>query len=218
MSLSIREFISTVRNNLDSISTDNYVSGEYIASVGISYAKIITKRESDSRKIFKNTSMFKFIDCIKMKPSKVSECADISLPCKSIMKSVEKLPEIYLSNYGSLIMVYNITRDKDYIEANPISYKSILGQRFKSKGKGYFWIQNGYLIIPDSEVEMVSAMYLSSDISSSSSLTGDTCNFLDQPFPVLDYLQIAVIEATTKHLLQTKSIVRDENTNLDERT
>jgi hypothetical protein len=217
MALSIREFVSIIRNNLDSISTDNYVSGEYLYNVGVSYAKLFIKRESDSRKLFKNTSMFKFIDCIKMKPSKVSECTDISLPCKSIMKSVEKLPEIYLSNYGSLIMVYNITKDKDYIEANPISYKSISGQRFKPKDKGYFWIQNGYLVIPDSEVEVVSAMYLSSDMSSDSTLVSKACKILDEPFPCLDYLLIAVIESTTKHVLQTKSIIRDENANLDER-
>ena len=213
--MTIREFVSSIRNNLNSISPDSGLSSEYIYSIGVSYAKIILKRESDSRKIFRNTSMFKFIDCIKMKPSSISECSDVDLPCGNLMISVDKLPEIFISNYGSLLQVFSVDRSKDYVEANPGSYKNILGQRFKPKNKGYFWIRNGYLVIPDSEVEVVSAMYLSAGLEDTS--TG-SCKILDQPFPCLDYLVIAVIESTTKHLLTGKQIPIDENANNNARS
>lgn len=215
--MSTREFIASVRNNLNSISNDTYLSSEYIYNIGVSYAKLLIKRESDSRKIFRNTSIFKFIDCIKMKPSSISECSDVDLPCGNLMISVDKLPEIFISNYGSLLQVFSVDRSKDYIEANPGGYKNILGQRFKPKNKGYFWIRNGYLVIPDSEVEVVSAMYLSAGLDNTSGNT-NSCKILDQPFPCLDYLVIAVIESTTKHLLTGKQIPLDENANNNARS
>lgn len=212
--MTIRSFISVVRNSLDSISLDNYISGEMIFNVGISYATLFTKREADSAKVFKNTSSFKFIDCIRMKEVSAIECTDFKLPCNTIMRSVEKIPTPFLSNYGSLIQVYNLTGEKDYSETNPISYKSLSKQRYQSKQKGYFFIKNDYLWIPDSEVEAVSAMILSPDIKK---LTKG-CTLLDETFPVLDYLESIVIESTVKQLLTSKNIQRDENANLDERT
>jgi hypothetical protein len=212
--MTIRTFISIIRNSLDSISQDNYISGEMIFNVGVSYATLFTKREADSAKVFKNTSSFKFIDCIKMKEVSAIECTDFKLPCSTIMRSVEKIPTPFLSNYGSLIQVYNLTGEKDYTETNPIAFKSLSKQKYQSKQKGYFFIKNDYLWIPDSEVEAVSAMILSPDIKK---LTKG-CVLLDEPFPVLDYLESIVIESTVKQLLTSKNIQRDENANLDERT
>lgn len=212
--MKIREFISIVRNSLDSITQDNYISGEMIYNVGVSYATLFMKREADSAKVFKNTSSFKFLECIKMKEVSAIECTDFKLPCATIMRSVEKIPTPFLSNYGSLMQVYNLTGEKDYIETNPIGYKSISKQRYQSKQKGYFFIKNDYLWIPDSQVEAVSAMILSPDIRK---LTKG-CTLLDEPFPVLDYLEAAIVESTIKQLLTSKNIQRDENANLDERT
>ena len=213
--MTYRAFISSVRNTLDSITTDNFISGEYIASIGLSYARLLTKRESDSKKIFRNTSLFTFVDCIELEEASSKDCG-VDLPCKSIMKSKAKLPEIYSSNYGSLINLFNVDRSKEYSELSPLSYKSISGQRFKSKTKGYFWIQNGYIYIPDSEVEVVSAMYLSPESNFDSGSTDtSSCSILDRQFPILDYLEILVIESTIKHLTTSKSIQRDENTNLN---
>jgi hypothetical protein len=212
--MKVREFISIVRNSLDSINQDNYISGEMIFNVGVSFATLFTKREADSAKAFKNTSSFKFIECIKMKEVNAIECSDFKLPCNTIMRSVEKLPTPFLSKYGSIIKVYNLTGEKDYAETNPVGYKSISKQRYQSKQKAYFFIKNDYLWIPDSQVEAVSAMILSPDIRR----LAKGCVLLDEPFPVLDYLEAAVIESTVKQLLTSKNIQRDENANLDERT
>lgn len=213
----IREFISTVRNSLDSITTDNYISGEYIYTVGLSYSKLFTKRESDSRKIFNNTSMFTFKDCIPMKEVPAVECSS-DFSCKKMMRSVEKLPELYLSNYGSLIVVYNLEGDKKYNQSNPYSYTTTMKQRFKPKSNGYFFIKNDYLWIPDSEVEFVSAMFLSPTTGTSALTTANGCKILDQTFPILDYLEMGVLESVVKHISTRMSITRDENDNLDERT
>ena len=75
---------------------------------------------------------------------------------------------------------------------------------------GFFLLKNNYLYILDSEVEAVSVVMLTSDFSTS-------CKILDEKFPVPDYLLAPVIESTIKQLLTTKQIVRDENSNLDER-
>ena len=212
----IREFISIVRNNLNSISLDSNISGEYIYNVGLSISKLLIKRESDSRRLFKNTNNFTFIDCVKMEESSIIKCTNVSIPnCKKVMRSVEPLPEAFSSIYGSLISVFNLTRDKDYSEINPINFKSLSLQEFKPKNKGYFWIENKHLVIPDSEVEMVSVMMLTADTSVNNQSSGNCVKILDREFPCLDYLLASVLELTTKQVMTSKQVPADEKSNLN---
>jgi len=210
--MTIREFISIIRHNLNSLTLDSYISGEYIYNVGLSISKLLAKRESDSRRIFKNTFNFTMINCIELEEVNAMQCAGISLPkCKKMMRSKKPIPEAFTSNYGSIMFVFNPDKSKDYIEVSPIAYKSISNQEFKSKGKGYFWLENKYLIIPDSEVEIVSIFGLFSD-----PISTDNCGkILDIQFPTLDYLISSVIELTTKTIITSKQVATDENSNLN---
>lgn len=209
----IRELISAVKHNLNSLTLDSYVSGEYIYKTALSISKLLIKRESDSRKLFKNTSNFTHIDCVEMEEMPLSDCVGISLQkCKKIMKSKKPIPEVFSSSYGSIIFVFNLDRSKDYIEVSPITYKSILNQEYKSKKKGYFWIENNHLVIPDSEVEVVSIFGLFSNYGEAT----DSCGkILDKNFPTLDYLLSSVVELTTKSLVTGKQLLPDENSNLN---
>jgi hypothetical protein len=148
--------------------------------------------------------------------SSLIECTNVSISkCKKVMKSKKPLPEIFTSIYGSLILIFNLTRDKDYIEINPVSYKSVLNQEYKAKNKGYFWIENKYLVIPDSEVEVVSALLLTADTSADPTTSSACGKILDSKFPCLDYLVSSVIELTTKQIYTSKQIPPDENSNLN---
>ncbi len=213
--MSIREFIATVKHNLNSSSLDTYISNEYIYNVGISISKLLIKRESDTRRLFRNTSNFKYINCIEMEEVPISECTMIAIPnCKRVMRSKVPLPSIFSSIYGSIMFVFNIDKSKDYIETNPINYKSIVSQEFKSKTKGYFWIENGYLVIPDSQIEVVTIYALFStpiDIEGNNSCG----KILDMDFPSIEYLLSSVIDLTTQSLLTGKQLPPDENSNLN---
>jgi hypothetical protein len=211
----VREFISTVRHTLNSLTLDNYISSEYIYNVGLSISKLLAKRESDSRRIFKSTFNFNYIDCIELEEINAAQCTGAP-KCKKLMRSKKPIPETFVSNYGSIMFVFNVDKSKDYIEVNPISYKSIAAQEFKPKGKGYFWLENKYLIIPDSEVEIVSILGLFTDPISLDQNAASSCGkVLDMPFPALDYLLSSITELTTRTIISSKQIPVDENSNLN---
>lgn len=209
----IRNLISAVRQNLNSYSLDNYISGEYIYDVALSYSKLLIKRESDSGKIFKNTSFFKKIDCVEMETVPISSCSVLIPKCKTIQKSKEKLPNVYVSNYGSLMMIFNILRDKEYKEVNPIVFKNQQNQEFKPK-HGFFWIENDHLFIPNSNVEVVSILGLFSDLFELNKK--EKCfKILEQDFPTLPYLESTIIELTTNQIINSVKIPSDEDSNIN---
>lgn len=214
--MSIREFIGVIKGNLNNSSPDISLSGEHIYWIGINIAKLFIKRETDSRKLFKNSSLFKTINCFELKEVNAAQCG-INIPCNTIMKSVKKLPELYLSNFGSLIQVFNLTNDVDYKEVSITKYKNLKNQKFKPLNTKYFWIEDGYLYIPDSNVKMVKINGIFSDIEAFNELNSvNTCgSILDTELQIPDYMLTSIIEATTKQVSYALSIPKDEDTNLN---
>lgn len=214
--MTIREFTSTIQNSLKSLSYDDYIQPEYIFNVGKSIASLLIKRETDSRKIFKNTSLFKTLPCIDMVEALTNECG-IRLDCSSLRKSKKPLPEIFTTNFGSLIFVYNVLRNVDYKEISPLLFNNQKKLRYKPKNVKYFWIENNHLYIPDSEVESVIVSIMSPNIESINEFLGEKeCNsILESEFPVPDYLLSVVISETLNIIFNSKRVNPDEKPNLN---
>lgn len=215
--MTIREFTSLIKNTLNNVSSDSNLSEEYIYWVGVSVAKLILKREADSRKIFKNTTLFSKLSCVDLKEVDKSECG-VNLPCNKIMRSKKKLPEMFLTNFGSLIQVFNLTRDLDYKETSVTQYKNISNQRYKTRDSKYFWIENDYLYIPDSNVEKVVVLGLFSspeEVYEFNENLGECKSILDMNFPCPDYLITPVIESTINQVSTNLKINKDEDSNLN---
>lgn len=210
----IREFCSTVRGHLNS-SSDDYIPYEMIYWVGINISSLFIKRDADNRKLFKNTSLFKKLECVELEPYEEG-CIQLG-GCSNMMRSVKPLPTFYQSNFGSLIKVYNLSNDVDYIEISVNKYKNIKNLPFKPRKTKYYWIEDNYLILPDSEVERVNVfgMFTDPTIISDTNLSNNSCSILEQPFPCVDYLIGAVVEATVKQLSIMKNIPKDETINLN---
>lgn len=209
--MTIRSLIAQVRNNLN-VTSDDYISGEFIFWTAINIAQLFLKRDADNRKVFKNTTLFKKLECVELEPY---EEGCVELNCNSIMRSKIQLPSFYQSNFGSLIKVYNVSRDVDYVEISVNKYKNVKNLEFKPRRTKYYWIEDNYLILPDSTVEKVIVYGLFTDPSVG--LTGD-CSLLDQEFPCVPYLIGSVVEATIKQIYTAKGIPRDEDTNANSNT
>ena len=217
--MSIREFVATIQNSLSSSSLDDYISEEYIYNIGVAKGQLLIKRETDSRKLFKITSLFQTLPCVEMISVSSSECG-IALNCSTIQRSKKKLPKTYLSNFGSLIQVFNLNRDMDYKEISPVQFKNLSLQKYKPRNSKSFWIDNDYLYIPDSEVELVMVSMLSPNLSDLEEFedlnSGSNCSsFLDAEFPVPNYMLDIIIEATVSHIFNSKRLTKDENPNLN---
>lgn len=212
--MTIREFVSIVKENLNSVSLDDTLSNEHIYWVGVNIAKLLVKRETESRKIFKNTSVFKKI-CIPMIEISSAECG-VTFPCGKIMRSKKQLPKGFLTNFGSLLFIFNVTRDKDYKEISVTGYKNVRNQKFRSRTTGYFWIENDYLYVPDSEVEILYGLGLFSNPEEVLNYEENLCGkVLDFNFPAPDYFYSTIVELTSNQLLTRKKITKDEDGNLN---
>lgn len=210
--MTIREVIALIRNELNSITLDDRISNRFIFNKVITYTEIILKRESDSRRLFNSTNLFFTVDCFQLKETSV-ECSHIKLPkCKTFMRSVLPLPDFYSSIYGNLLIVETIDGSNRFEQTTPENYKNISNREFKPKN-GYYWINNNYLILPDSQVETVYLRYIPKITTQSLKTFG--CNGLDTEIGIPSWLLSDIIKYTVTDIRNTKSIVKDENPDLN---
>lgn len=205
--MTIREFTSTIQESLNASNPDDFISEEYIFNVGVSVAQLLIKREIDSRKLFKMTSLFK-TECIKLVES-TGGCGGFS-GCTHVMRSKHKLPKSYLTNFGNLLIVLNVTGETEYKEISPSRYRNLKLQKFKPRDTKYFWIDDDYLEIPDSNVQEVKIMYLGPGAAEDSE-----CSVLDNTFPAPEYMMSTILSETLNHVFSRKKINPDENPNLN---
>lgn len=219
-----REIISDVRNGLRAASLDDWIPGKFILSKLRGFAALFIKREADDKRLFRYTELWSTIKCFEMVEDDLVNCCDISIPnCKKVMRSKHKLPELYSTRYGYLINVTSVDYDRDYIPVTPQQYKYTRSREFNDKRNRYFWIENGYLIIPDSLVEIVTvkgmfinkaeALRLNSCDNSNSN---DCFRFLDQDFIAPEHLLQDIKNATIMDILGTnRRLQMDELSNLN---
>lgn len=202
----VREFISTIRNELNSITLDGRVSNRYLFSKVIQYADIIIKRESDSRRLFNSTNLFKVEDCFELKETSVVNCSNIALPkCRMVMKSILPLPTFYSSIYGNLLIVSSVDDSGRFEMTTPENYKNILNREFKPR-TGYYWINNGYLVTPDSEIEVVKLRYIPKL---------ELKNGLDTELGVPEWLLADILKYVVTDVRNSFSIIKDEDPNMN---
>lgn len=216
--MTIGEFTSAINNSLNSVSLDDFLSREYIYWMGINNAKLLLKRESDQRNLFKNLNFFTKLDCVDLKEVDKADC-DVKIPCNKIMRSKKKLPTSLTSKFGDIVKVYNITKDIEFTQksAARVSYSSY--SKYK-KSTYNFWIQDGYLFIPDSTVKRVLVYGIFLDPEEVKEFNGEddseSCTSIyDTEFPVPEYLLSTVTDMTLQQVFNTKRVPKDENGNLN---
>lgn len=224
--MQVREIISEIRNNVRAVAMDMWIPAKYIHLKLKGYASLYIKREADDKRLFRYTELWSTIECLEMKETDLVNCCNISIPnCKKVMKSVKKLPEIYSTRFGYLMNVSSVDYDRDYLQTTPQQYKYTKSREFQDKSKRYFWIENGYLIVPDSMVKVlrVRAMFINKAeaLATNCDVTSGCINFMDQEFVAPEHLLQDIKNATTTEILNTfRRVVPDEmpNNNEQEKT
>lgn len=217
----VREIISEVRNDLRAISIDEWIPAKYIHMKLLGFASLFIKREADDKRLFRYSNLYTTIRCLEMIEKDLIECCDVSIPgCTKVMRSKHKLPKIYSTRYGYIMTVTALDYVKDYIFVTPAQYKYTKSRRFVDKSKRYFWLDNGYLVIPDSMVSSVTvkAMFLNrAEALKLECDAEDTCyRLLDEEIIIPDHLLQDVKNATTSDMINKyKRFQPDEMANLN---
>ena len=220
----VKQVISDVRQDLNSVNLDDWIPAKYIHNKLLDNAKLFMKREADDRRLYLYPDVWVTVNDFQLQESTLIGCSDIAVPnCSNIMKSVLKLPTIYSTRYGYLINVDSLDFSTEYVQTTPRIYANIKKQRYQNPKKRYFWIYNGYLVIPDAMVQSVTirAIFVRKD----EGLKLDQCDdcrtkcimLMDQSFTVPGHLLGDVKKATVLELAQIrKQILPSEFPHLDQ--
>jgi len=214
-----REAVSIIVNGLKSLNIDDRKSNRYILNQLKDKVSTLIKQDTDSRRLFAVSDVWKPIHCIDLKEVPASECCSEIPNLRTMMKSVQRIPQTYLSSYGNILKVFNIVGTLEYTQTTRAKYKDIMDREVVNNAVKYFWLSEGHIFIPNSDVEKVSAIGLfihphQVDILNDSEAECDP--LLDQPFPAPDYiLTIAKDQVLQEYAGISARIVEDEKANLN---
>ena len=137
------------------------------------------------------------------------------------MKSVKKLPEPIYSKFGdSVRTVVSIDGENEFVRVTPRQYRLNKQRDTQGMSMKYFYVQDGYLYLPDSDVEMVDVLLLTletDEIDNVSECTEcDECKSKwDEEFVGTEKLQELVVQDTIREVSTIRGIQEDENPNRD---
>jgi hypothetical protein len=219
-----RQVISDIVTDLRAVNLDDKVSKRYILNKLRDFASLFIKRDAEVRRIFNISDLWVDVQCVEMCEAPLVECCEVDIPdCTVVMRSKKKIPQTYETVYKELIEVYNPTYAKEFKQISPKEYINIKLRRYQDKRIKYFWFSNGYLIIPDTMVQVVNLRGAfinpreAKALNSCEKQDNKSCvGLLDEPFVCPDYLLPVVKQEVLKDLFNFyKRIVTDENVDMN---
>lgn len=215
---SLRHIISLIRSTHRLLSTDAMITDRAIASRIRENSLLLIKRETNLRKLWATDTLFTTIPCLEMMEVPISDCTDY-VENLTISRSKLKIPKISEGTYNYIIQgVYSVNvlggTGKKLKEISINRYLNMLNLPSK-KNEEYFWINNDYLYVTSSFVEMVrisalfedgvpnEVMYPDNNCGANVSDEDYCMNPLDRPFYLPGYLEAQVTGLVSKSLRET---------------
>lgn len=162
-----REFVSRAIGELRLISKDNHVSRRLVLSIGRDKASMLMIQKLDEMTLFKEDGIISYIDCFDLENVPTISCGIYEFKfCKSVMKSVKKLPiGIFGKNGSGILMVSTIDGLEVFQYISPRGFANLQKRKFLINKDKYYTIKDGYLFLPDSEIETVTLSMFALDKS-----------------------------------------------------
>lgn len=184
---------------------------------------MILSQKMLDKTLYRETDLFKWIRCIELKQDDIVSCPVVEFRrCKSLMRSKKKLPDIIGSRYGYAILILTTIDSARRFSQITLNDYNILSRRKNSKKflGTHYYIQDRYLYIPDSEVEVVDMFVLTLDEDaedcSSCSEIPECQSVWDREFPFPDKLANTIISESIKEISLRLQIPTDTNSDLDQ--
>lgn len=221
-----KELVSRVINNLRALNKDQHISRRFILKTARDKSKFYIAQKLHDRSLYREENLYKTIKCFQLKRDDVVKCNILEFRrCSNLMKSVKKLPETIFSRFGaSIVSVSSVSGEVEFTPITTQKYTLQKNRQFASLIKpNYYYIHDGYLYLPDSEVELVNVVLLPVSLDETEEASGckDDCDVCKEgwsyEFNCPDKLLEIVIQETLKEIASFyKTAVIDENPNMDE--
>jgi hypothetical protein len=189
----IGESIARVRGILKGSNEDSFLTDRFVYSIISKYAKVILRRQQNQKKLMGHDELFEmltFVDLIDVDKIE-ADCAPLKSGC-TIKRTAKKLPKLFNGSRGPMIRkVYSIDGSYDFESTSPAAYIAISNStNFKYNKQKYYWFRNGYLYLPDTEVEAIMIEGLWEDtLDGFCSTDEEDCTPMqDKTFPLPEYL------------------------------
>jgi hypothetical protein len=218
---SVNQVISDVRQDLNRVNLDGYIPAKYLHSKLLDTTKLFIKREADDRRLYLYPDIWVTINNFELISTPLIGCTDIAVPnCTNVMRSKIKLPDIYTTRYGYLINISSLDFTRNYTQITPRDYVKIKSRRFQNPALRYFWIYNGYLVIPEAMVESVTIRAIFCDKAQGLriEMCGDNgcIKTLEQDFTAPGHLLDNIKQYTVQQLTIKDKLQPDTYPNLNE--
>lgn len=219
------KFVSRVINGLRALNKDDHTSRRYILGIGQDKAKFYISQKLLDKSLFKEDNLFRYLNCFKFRELDTIKCGIYEFArCESLMKSEKKIPALVYSRYGaSILSITSIDGLTKFTPTTLSNYGLFKDRKDSDKFKGktkFYYVKDGYIYLPDSEIEMVNVVYIPFDESgvdkASECNEQDTCKSVwDHEFMAPDKISEQIITETINEVSQSKRFQVDENPNLD---
>lgn len=218
------KFVSSILTE----TKDTRISRRTILSIAESYANTYMAQRLDSMKLESDFSLTTPLKCFKLEKIDAIRCGYVELKtCKSIMRSVKKLPKTITSKNGyAIFMVTAIDGEAEFKYISRQKYNLRKDRKFKRDSNSYYLIEDDYLILLDETTELVDVYMIALDeeeIEEKSECSdckntkeSAKCKSLwDEKFVCPEKLLANVRSATIQEIMGKNRIPKDENPNLD---
>jgi len=214
-----RQLVARVNNQLRLLSKDSYINDRAILRTAQNTSESYLSKRARNRQLFRQDNLYNTITCVEFKEVNTYECDIVEFKtCNKLMRSKKKMPKLVYSRYGSSIKeVTSIDGSVDFKPSTISQYRR--DSKRQQIGKhNFFYSENDYIWLPDSEMESGRVYLLTIDLYDLNEISecSDKCKSAwDYDFIVPSDLLEQVIRETVQQLSTTIQIVEDENPNMD---
>jgi len=214
------ELVSRVTGVLNSVNKDSRIPKRLVLHIATEKAIFLMAQKFRDRSLFRESNIYRSVDCVELVEIDKVSCDIVEFrTCNTVMKSKKKLPRLIYSRYGSSLKeVTNIDRG---FEFNPTTISKFRRDKQREEfGKDqFFYIEDNYLYLPESNVKRVTLkLYTPNeyDLVMLNGCSETKCpNPWDMDFICSDKLVDVVVQETIKEVGLRLQIPTDENPNMD---
>lgn len=207
----LKQIISDLATDLKATRLDDRLSNRFLISKFRDKIQNFLRQDARSREILKDNSVWKSISCIKLIDVDPTGCG-CGPGCNTLKRTEVKIPEAYNTNYGLLIKVLLIDFSKEFRPIQRNEYADYINREYSKKIKVY-WIEDGYVYIPNVDIEDITVLILAKDplqVDKLNNAVSQCVSPLEADINYPDYLITLAKKEVLSELVAEKGIVSDE--------
>ncbi len=216
------ELVSIIWNDLRTKNKDEHLSRRHVLNVAKKYAKKFISQKLKDGTLFREDSLLTDLRCFELEKDDIVRCDIVEFKrCISLMKSKKKIPELINSIYGESIHSVTSINGQFFTRTSLEDFEALKYTKFPDLKRYLYYVRDGYLYLPNSEVEVVDLLILTQSPEDADEASGcsdcDECESIwDKDFICPDKHEDDAITLTLQELSSTwRSITPDENPDKD---